>query len=436
MAPSNQRLCCTDYHVAWICPVADVELQPARLMLDEEHATSVYDTHHDKNTYVFGIINGHSIVVATCPQGATGHVNTGSLTGVYVQNLSKIRMAMLFGTGSGIPRLINSKNPLNNIHLGDVIVGWPGDGKPACVDYNRNRSKAEGQFEMIGTMPDPDWRLTNVLSVLIADHELGQTKFGDHLARLPNRSKFAHPGLEPDMLFRAGYHRIGGNRSNSLALECVYNMKQRKPTRAIFWVPVISRESFEQAYRDIGKLLRIPGIADEKADAKQLVKAKLSDEGFGQWLMIVDNANDVSVLFNPLEEGANADRPIEYLPHSCKGSIIFTIRTRELQTSWLRVLKKRLFQEYQHLLQDRKVVDELLEMLTFLALAIAQAAALLEKHKEAEKMHQEALALLREVLENEHPDTLTSMNNIAIALGDQEKCKEAKKIHREALALS
>jgi hypothetical protein len=39
------------------------------------------------------------------------------------------------------------------------------------------------------------------------------------------------------------------------------------------WVPAVSRESFEQAYREIGERLCIPGIADDNADVKRLVKA-------------------------------------------------------------------------------------------------------------------------------------------------------------------
>lgn len=76
-------------------------------------------------------------------------------------------------------------------------------------------------------------------------------------------------------------------------------------------------------------MLRISGIADAKADVKQLVKAGLSDEGLGQWLMVVDNADDVSVLFELLNRESNANWLIDYLPRSRKGSIVFTTRTRE-----------------------------------------------------------------------------------------------------------
>ena len=50
-------------------------------MLDEEHLTPTYNTHYDENAYIFNAINGHAVVIATCPQGATGNVNAGRLTG-------------------------------------------------------------------------------------------------------------------------------------------------------------------------------------------------------------------------------------------------------------------------------------------------------------------------------------------------------------------
>jgi nucleoside phosphorylase len=223
---------CADYHVAWICPVANLELLPALLMLDEEHPAPPYDTHYDENTYVCGTIKGHAVVVATCPQGETGNVNAGRLTGSLFKTFPNIRMAVLVGIGGGIPRLEAPEDPLDDVHLGDVVVGWPGDGRPACVYHERGRSKVDGQFEMVGTMQNPDWRLTNALSVLAMDYERGKTTFDDQLARLQRHKragKFAHPGLEHDKLFEAGYHHVGGYGSNCMT--CDQSKLVQRPQR-------------------------------------------------------------------------------------------------------------------------------------------------------------------------------------------------------------
>ena len=57
------------------------------------------------------------------------------------------------------------------------------------------------------------------------------------------------------------------------------------------------------------------------------------------------------------------------------------------------------------------------------------------KYEEAEEMHRQALGPQETVLGKENPDTLTSMNNLALVLGDQGKYEEAEEMHRQALGL-
>ena len=47
-------------------------------------------------------------------------------------------------------------------------------------------------------------------------------------------------------------------------------------------ISAVSRESFEQAYGEIWMLLNKTKVLDDKADTMGLVKAKLSDNAFGQ----------------------------------------------------------------------------------------------------------------------------------------------------------
>jgi hypothetical protein len=76
-----------------------------------------------------------------------------------VKTFSNINMALLVGIGGGIPHAITPEDRLDDIHLGDVVLGWPGDGKLACVYHKRGRARADGEFEMVGTMQNPDLRL-------------------------------------------------------------------------------------------------------------------------------------------------------------------------------------------------------------------------------------------------------------------------------------
>jgi hypothetical protein len=52
---------------------------------------------------------------------------------------------------------------------------------------------------------------------------------------------------------------------------------------------------------------------------------------------------------------------------------------------------------------------------------------------EAEEIHRQALWLRKTVLGKEHPSTLTSVDNLALALRPQGKYEEAEEMHRQAL---
>ena len=90
---------------------------------------------------------------------------------------------------------------------------------------------------------------------------------------------------------------LGGVGKTQIALELAYQVKETHANCSVFWVPAISHESFEQAFLDMAHLLRIPRLADEKVDTKEVVKNHLSQEEAGQWLFILDNADSYDILF-------------------------------------------------------------------------------------------------------------------------------------------
>ena len=163
----------------------------------------------------------------------------------------------------------------------------------------------------------------------------------------------------------------------------------------VFWVPAISRETFEIAYREIGILLRIPGIVDDNADVKQLVKNSLNSGDFRDWLMVIDNADGPSVLLGSTNDNPRAGRLYDYLPHSDWGSILFTTRSRkaaerltqssilELEDMTKAEAKQLIAQRIVKgtLLDDKSATNELLELLTYLPLAIVQAIAFINRNE-------------------------------------------------------
>ncbi|KAH8588542.1 hypothetical protein B0O99DRAFT_746711 [Bisporella sp. PMI_857] len=183
---------------------------------------------------------------------------------------------------------------------------------------------------------------------------------------------------------------LGGVGKTQIALECAFQLQLISPACSVFWVRASDITSFENAYRDIGLQLKIPGLEDDKADVKRLVKAKLSQESTGKWLMIVDNADDFEIFcYN--DKDSKYSGLSEYLPFSALGAILFTTRDREAATRYAssnvididEMDNKESRELFQRSLQNKQLVKDdsgtikLLELLVNLPLAIMQAAAYL-----------------------------------------------------------
>jgi len=116
---------------------------------------------------------------------------------------------------------------------------------------------------------------------------------------------------------------LGGVGKTQIALEAAFRVRNEHPDCDIFWVPAVDVTSFENAYRDIGQKLKVQGIDEDKADVKALDKASLNRESTGSWFLIVDNADNVQLLFG--DSGLS-----DYLPSSLKWSILFTTRNNDV----------------------------------------------------------------------------------------------------------
>ncbi|KAL8392050.1 hypothetical protein RB595_002305 [Gaeumannomyces hyphopodioides] len=181
-------------------------------MLDAEHDTPVYDTHHDESTYYFGEIYGHTVVIATLAgSGYTGNVNAARLTGPLFKTFPMIRMTFLVGIGGGVPACpADGPGADSNVHLGDVVVGFLESGEPPCVYYDFGRHYGPNGYELKGPqIPAPSQRILGGLVRLVSDHQLDQASFADQLNRLGQHFKFggmfAPPPADSDRLFAADY---------------------------------------------------------------------------------------------------------------------------------------------------------------------------------------------------------------------------------------
>ncbi|KAH7409693.1 hypothetical protein BKA64DRAFT_693472 [Cadophora sp. MPI-SDFR-AT-0126] len=202
-----------------------------------------------------------------------------------------------------------------------------------------------------------------------------------------------------EKLFSAGSTRIaiiglGGVGKTQLALELAYQARDKHPNCSVIWIPATNTESLHQAYLDVARQLGVAGCEDVKADIKGVVKAYLSKESTGQWLLIFDNADDFNMWTGKDGPEPGSDRLIDYLPRSTRGSILFTSRDRKTAVKLAQqnvvhlteMGEEMAMQMLQKCLIDPGLVNDtletktLLQELTYLPLAIVQAAAYINEN--------------------------------------------------------
>ncbi|OCK74986.1 HET-domain-containing protein, partial [Lepidopterella palustris CBS 459.81] len=186
---------------------------------------------------------------------------------------------------------------------------------------------------------------------------------------------------------------LGGIGKTQLALELAYRTRAKYKNCSVFWIPATDMDSLQQAYRDVAQQLRIPGWDEEKADVKKLVQAHLSQADARPWLCVFDNADDISMWVRTSGSESRSSGLKEYLPKSKQGCIVFTTRDKKTavklagqnivevpdmdEDGAIHLLQKSLVNPVPLDSQDAKA---LVEELTYLPLAIVQAAAYLNEN--------------------------------------------------------
>ena len=123
---------------------------------------------------------------------------------------------------------------------------------------------------------------------------------------------------------------------SQIAIEFCYRYRSKHPNRSIFWVHASTFERFDQAYRDIARRLDLPGWDDPKTNTLQVVSDWLTNDDHPYWLIVLDNADDADIFFNPRKETSEGTAIKQsilplcmYLPQTSKGSILVTSRNRQ-----------------------------------------------------------------------------------------------------------
>ena len=202
------------YTVAIICSL-DCQLIAIRCMFDTRFKTPLIDQTYDDNAYTCGCINGHYVVVANKGLFETGVLNASVQTGPLRSSFGRLQSIIVLGTAGGIPYQPPKSDPMEDIRLGDVVVGWAGPSQQGVVQWDGGTHKSDG-FKVVSMFNWPSRRLRNALGKLQANRkEHGDGEFKENLKRciVDKSSIFHRPEPASDMLFMPQYFHPPENPS-------------------------------------------------------------------------------------------------------------------------------------------------------------------------------------------------------------------------------
>jgi nucleoside phosphorylase len=183
-----------DYTVGWICALL-LGLAAAAAMLDEAHEPPE-SIPQDINTYKFGRIGRHNVVLACLPLDSYGTNSAAMVAAHMSRSFPTITTRLMVGVGGGAP------GQGVDIRLGDVVVG------SQVIQYDLGKATAGGHFDRIGDPVKPPPALLTAVSNLASTHSIMPLRLSasvsDMLARRPNLSKFGRPRSQ-DVLFKYTY---------------------------------------------------------------------------------------------------------------------------------------------------------------------------------------------------------------------------------------
>ncbi|KAK6519660.1 hypothetical protein TWF281_003482 [Arthrobotrys megalospora] len=193
-----------NYTVGWICALQE-EYDAACRMLDDEFDLSdkLDISIKDDNTYAYGVINGHYVVIGCLPVGCYGTVSAATVAKDMIRSFPNLRFALMVGIAGGAP------TPENDVRLGDVVVSQPGRDHGGVVQLDLGKQlQGEGeQFQRTGQLNSPPSVLLGAMTQLLRVHRDPKkpNKLAEHTKLMDDMLDFRRPALEQDRLYETDY---------------------------------------------------------------------------------------------------------------------------------------------------------------------------------------------------------------------------------------
>lgn len=234
------------YTVGWIAALAK-ELAAALAMLDERHGRpdDFEKPSSDRNSYHWGRIGDHNIVIASLAAGVYGTISAATTASTMMSSFPNVRVGLMVGIGAGIA----TPKQKRDIRLGDIVVSLPHGQTGGVLQYDLGKSRVVGDqehtihtFERVGFLSSPPEALLKALTSLRALVRLEGSKVSSFLEGMleqypqmaenePDEPGYVYQGEENDRLFEASYiHASDLGCDNCDSTRTVLRVSRRNPS--------------------------------------------------------------------------------------------------------------------------------------------------------------------------------------------------------------
>lgn len=196
------------YSIGWICAI-DTEIIAAEMMFDELLGRPADIASNDVNSYSFGRISEHHIVVACLPHSQYGISNATAAVKDMLHSFP-IKTLVMVGIAGGAPSIANGID----IRLRDVVVSSPGIQNGGVLQYGFGKKHQDEndpfRIENTGHLNQPPLSMLNAVNQLKASHRMEghqiQRTMKEALEKRPNlksqlRGQLQRPDIVTDKLY-------------------------------------------------------------------------------------------------------------------------------------------------------------------------------------------------------------------------------------------
>ncbi|KAH7187735.1 WD40-repeat-containing domain protein [Fusarium oxysporum] len=223
------------YTIGWIAALPIERAAATALLHDRHDDPEGFDRHRsDENSYTWGRIGQHNLVIASLPAGVYGIAAAATTASNLIHSLPHIRIGLLVGIGGGIAQPDEGQD----IRLGDIVVSQPDGTTGGVIQYDLGKATANSGWERKGSLDKPPPVLLHALASLQAEHEIEPSKVPGLLQAMweakPSmkrpKSDYTYQGAENDRLFESQHNHVGGSNCDKCDSSWEVKRDRRKST--------------------------------------------------------------------------------------------------------------------------------------------------------------------------------------------------------------